>query len=238
MSDESSEQTLSNLSHEERRFEPPEDLARDANVRAEEYDHAAKDRLAFWAGAAERLSWGTKWDTVLDWDDPPFAKWFVGGTLNAAYNCVDRHVENGLGDRVAIDWVGEPADDRRTLTYSDLKDEVSKAANGLLELGVGKGDPVAIYLPMIPETVIAMLACARIGAIHTVVFGGFSADALVTRITDLDARVRHHRRRRLPPWRTVRAQAGRRRGDGALPRRADGARRQAHRTGRGVARRP
>ena len=189
MSDESSEQTLSNLSHEERRFEPPEDLARDANVTEEDHDRAAKDRLAFWADAAERLTWGTKWDTVLDWDDPPFAKWFVGGTLNAAYNCVDRHVDDGLGDRVAIHWIGEPEDDRRTLTYSDLKDEVSKAANGLLELGVSKGDPVAIYLPMIPETVIAMLACARIGAIHTVVFGGFSADALVTRITDLDAKV-------------------------------------------------
>ena len=126
---------------------------------------------------------------MLDWDDPPFAKWFVGGKLNAAYNCVDRHVENGLGDRVAFHWFGEPADDRRTLTYSDLQDEVCKAANGLLSLGVEAGDRVAIYLPMIPETVIAMLACVRIGAVHTVVFGGFSADALVTRITDLDARV-------------------------------------------------
>jgi acetyl-CoA synthetase len=189
VSDQSSESTLSNLGHEERRFEPPEDLAREANVKDEAYERAAKDRLAFWEEAAERLTWGKRWDTVLDWDNPPFAKWYVGGTLNAAYNCIDRHVEAGIGDRVAIHWVGEPEDDRRTFTYSDLKDEVSKAANALLELGVGKGDPVAIYLPMIPETVISMLACARIGAVHTVVFGGFSSDALVTRINELDARV-------------------------------------------------
>ena len=189
MSDQSSEQTLSNLGHEDRRFEPPEDLARDANVKEEAYERAAKDRLAFWEEAAERLTWGKRWDTVLDWENPPFAKWYVGGTLNAAYNCIDRHVEAGNGDRVAIHWVGEPEDDRRTFTYADLKDEVSKAANALLELGVGKGDPVAIYLPMIPETVISMLACARIGAVHTVVFGGFSSDALVTRINELDARV-------------------------------------------------
>jgi acetyl-CoA synthetase len=189
VSDQSSEQTLSNLGHEDRRFEPPEDLARDANVKEEAYERAAKDRLAFWEEAAERLTWGKRWDTVLDWGDPPFAKWYVGGTLNAAYNCIDRHVEAGTGDRVAIHWVGEPEDDRRTFTYADLKDEVSKAANALIELGVGKGDPVAIYLPMIPETVISMLACARIGAVHTVVFGGFSSDALVTRINELDARV-------------------------------------------------
>jgi acetyl-CoA synthetase len=189
VSDQSSEQTLSNLGHEDRRFEPPEDLARDANVKEEAYERAAKDRLAFWEEAAERLTWGKRWDTVLDWENPPFAKWYVGGTLNAAYNCIDRHVEAGNGDRVAIHWVGEPEDDRRTFTYADLKDEVSKAANALLELGVGKGDPVAIYLPMIPETVISMLACARIGAVHTVVFGGFSSDALVTRINELDARV-------------------------------------------------
>nr|MBA2739350.1 acetate--CoA ligase [Nocardioidaceae bacterium] len=119
----------------------------------------------------------------------PFAKWFVGGTLNAAYNCVDRHVEAGLGDRVAIHWVGEPADDTRTITYADLKDQVSKAANALAELGVVAGDRIAIYLPMIPETVIAMLACARIGAPHTVVFGGFSADALVDRVDALGCEV-------------------------------------------------
>ena len=121
---------------------------------------------------------------MLDWDDPPFAKWFVGGKLNASVNCVDRHVEAGHGDKVAFHWVGEPEDDTRTITYAELKDEVCRAANALTELGVSAGDRVAIYMPMIPETAIAMLACARIGAPHTVVFGGFSADALASRIDD------------------------------------------------------
>ncbi len=183
------DETLSNLLKEDRRFPPPEALAADANVKEEAYARAAEDREAFWAEAAERLSWGQKWDRVLDWDNPPFAKWFVGGTLNAAYNCVDRHVEAGNGDKVALHWVGEPADDTRDLTYSDLKDEVSKAANALTELGVAKGDRVAIYMPMIPETAIAMLACARLGAPHTVVFGGFSADALASRVDDCGAKV-------------------------------------------------
>ena len=145
--------------------------------------------MAFWAEQAERLDWDKKWDRVLDWDNPPFAKWFVGGTLNAAYNCVDRHVEAGRGDKVALHWVGEPEDDTRDLTYAELKDEVCKAANALTELGVETGDRVAIYMPMIPETVVAMLACARIGAPHTVVFGGFSADALA----DPDRRLRARR---------------------------------------------
>ena len=184
-----SEETLSNLSREDRTFEPPAELAEHANVTAEVYEHAAADREAFWAEAADRLSWETRWDRVLDWDDPPFAKWFSGGRLNAAYNCVDRHVEAGNGDRVAFHWVGEPADDTRTLTYAELKDEVSQAANALLELGVRAGDRVAIYLPMLPETVIAMLACARIGAPHTVVFGGFSSDALASRVADCQAKV-------------------------------------------------
>ncbi len=126
---------------------------------------------------------------MLDWWDPPFAKWFVGGRLNASYNCVDRHVEAGNGDRVAFHWVGEPEGDARDITYADLKDEVSQAANALTELGVEAGDRVAIYMPMIPETVVAMLACARIGAPHIVVFGGFSSQALVDRIQDCDARV-------------------------------------------------
>jgi acetyl-CoA synthetase len=181
-------ETLSNLLRENRRFEPPADLAKSANITAEAYDRANADRLGFWAEQAERLTWEQRWDQVLDWDNPPFAKWFVGGKLNAAYNCVDRHVEEGNGDRVAFHWVGEPGD-TRTLTYAELKDEVCKAANALTELGVQKGDRVAIYLPMILETVVAMLACARIGAPHTVVFGGFSADALVNRIQDCDARV-------------------------------------------------
>jgi len=173
----------------EQRYSPPADLAAAANAPAETYDQADEDRLGFWAEQAGRLSWGKQWDQVLDWDNPPFAKWFVGGTLNAAYNCVVRHVEAGFGDRVAIHWIGEPADDTRTITYSELKDDVCRAANALVELGVSAGDRVAIYLPMIPETVVAMLACARIGAPHTVVFGGFSADALVDRVNDLDCQV-------------------------------------------------
>ncbi|MDQ4007046.1 MAG: acetate--CoA ligase [Actinomycetota bacterium] len=182
------DQTLSNLLHENRRFEPPAELAKSANLTAEAYERADADRLAFWSEQAERLSWDKKWDRVLDWDNPPFSKWYVGGRLNAAYNCVDRHVEAGNGDRVAFYFEGEPGDSRE-ITYADLQREVCKAANALLELGVQAGDRVAIYMPMIPETVAAMLACARIGAPHTVVFGGFSADALKTRIHDCDARV-------------------------------------------------
>jgi acetyl-CoA synthetase len=185
----STEETLSNLLKEDRRFDPPEELAAEANLKEEAYQRADDDREAFWAEQAERLSWDQKWDQVLDWSDPPFAKWFVGGTINASYNCVDRHVENGLGDRVAIHWIGEPEDDARDLTYAELKDEVCKAANALTDLGVATGDRVAIYMPMIPEVVIAMLACARIGAPHTVVFGGFSADALADRIVDCGAKV-------------------------------------------------
>jgi acetyl-CoA synthetase len=184
-----SEETLSNLMHENRRFEPPADLAADANVKAEVYAEADADRLAFWEKAAERLSWDTRWDRVLDWDNAPFAKWFVGGKINAAYNCVDRHVEAGNGDKVAYHWVGEPEGDTRDITYAELKDLVCQAANALTDLGVKSGDRVAIYMPMIPETVVAMLACARIGAPHTVVFGGFSSTALRDRIQDCDARV-------------------------------------------------
>ncbi|WP_285495721.1 acetate--CoA ligase [Actinomadura sp. NBRC 104425] len=183
-----SQETLSNLLQETRRFSPPAELAESANVTAEAYEEAAADRLGFWARQAERLTWAKRWDTVLDWSNPPFAKWFVGGELNVAYNCVDRHVEAGLGDRVAYHWEGEPGD-TRTITYAELQREVSKAANALLELGVRKGDRVAIYLPMIPELPISMLACARIGATHSVVFGGFSADALRTRIDDAQAKV-------------------------------------------------
>ncbi|MDN5896751.1 MAG: acetate--CoA ligase, partial [Nocardioides sp.] len=175
--------------HEERRFPPPAKLAANANVTAEAYDRAANDFEGFWAEQAERLTWGQKWDRVLDWDNPPFAKWFVGGTINAAVNCVDRHVDAGNGDRVAIHFVGEPAEDARDYTYAQLKDEVCKATNALIELGVQKGDRVAIYMPMIPETVVTMLACARLGAPHTVVFGGFSADALASRIIDCGAKV-------------------------------------------------
>ncbi|NYD43622.1 acetate--CoA ligase [Nocardioides panaciterrulae] len=183
-----SNETLSNLSREERRFPPSEDFAANANLKEEAYERAANDLEGFWAEQAERLSWDQKWERVLDWDNRPFAKWFVGGKLNAAYNCVDRHVEAGHGDKVAFHWVGEPVDDTRTITYAEMKDEVCKAANALQELGVSTGDRVAIYMPMIPEAVIAMLACARIGAPHTVVFGGFSADALASRLVDCNAK--------------------------------------------------
>jgi acetyl-CoA synthetase len=171
---------------EGRTFPPPPELAAQANVGPEVYEEAAADRLAFWAKAARRLTWTQEWDEVLDWSNPPFAKWFVGGKLNVAYNCVDRHVEDGHGDQVAYYWEGEPGD-TRTITYAQLKNEVCKAANALIELGVQAGDRVAIYMPMIPETVIAMLACARIGAVHMVVFGGFSADALISRLNDAGA---------------------------------------------------
>ncbi|MEU7832630.1 MULTISPECIES: acetate--CoA ligase [unclassified Nonomuraea] len=181
-------QALSNLLQENRRFAPPADLAAAANVTSAAYAEASADRLAFWESAADRLTWAKRWETTLEWN-APFAKWFVGGELNVAYNCVDRHVEEGRGDKVAYHWEGEPEGDTRTLTYNDLKSEVSKAANALLELGVRKGDRVAVYMPMIPELPIAMLACARIGAVHSVVFGGFSATALKSRIDDADAKV-------------------------------------------------
>ncbi|GAA2932680.1 hypothetical protein GCM10020221_30610 [Streptomyces thioluteus] len=183
-----SNESLANLLKEERRFAPPAALAEQANVTAEVYERARADRLGFWAEQARRLSWQTEPTETLDWSNPPFAKWFADGRLNVAYNCVDRHVENGLGDRVAIHFEGEPGD-TRSITYAELQSEVSRAANALLELGVRPGDRVAIYLPMIPEAVVSMLACARIGAPHSVVFGGFSADALATRINDADARV-------------------------------------------------
>lgn len=183
-----SNESLANLLKEERRFAPPADLAANANVTAAAYEQAAADRLGFWAEQAKRLSWETAPTQTLDWSNAPFAKWFADGKLNVAYNCVDRHVENGLGDRVALHFEGEPGD-TRAITYAELQREVSKAANALTELGVRSGDRVAVYMPMIPEAVIAMLACARLGAPHSVVFGGFSADALATRINDADARV-------------------------------------------------
>ncbi len=155
-----------------------------ANGTAALYDEAAADHEGFWARQArERITWSTDFERTLDWDDAPFAKWFVGGRLNVAYNCVDRHVEAGNGDRVAIHFEGEGGD-TRTITYADLQREVCKTANALTELGVGTGDTVAIYMPMIPETVFTMLACARLGAPHSVIFGGFSAEALHTRIDD------------------------------------------------------
>jgi acetyl-CoA synthetase len=181
-----SDEALENLLHETREFPPPPAFAAAANAQADLYDEADTDRLAFWARQADRLAWDRPYEQVLDWSDAPFAKWFVGGRLNVAYNCVDRHVESGHGDQVAIHFEGEPGD-TRDITYADLQREVSRAANALTELGVGAGDRVAIYMPMIPEAIVAMLACARIGAPHSVVFGGFSAEALRSRIEDAEA---------------------------------------------------
>jgi len=182
------EPALDALLHENRRFEPPAELARDANAQRSLYDEAAGDRVAFWEKQAEWLRWEERWTTALEWE-PPYAKWFIGGKLNACVNAVDRHVEAGFGDKVAFEWVGDGERDSRTITYADLHREVCKAANGLASLGVQAGDRVAIYMPMIPETVVTMLACARLGAPHNVVFCGFSADALRGRVLDADARV-------------------------------------------------
>jgi acetyl-CoA synthetase len=170
-------------------YPPPAEFAENANATAELYREAEEDRLAFWAKQANRLSWETPFSQVLDWSDAPFAKWFVGGKLNAAYNCVDRHVEAGNGDRVAIHWEGEPVGDTRSLTYSDLLAEVSKAANALTNLGLVAEDRVAIYMPMVPEAIVAMLACARLGVMHSVVFAGYSASALRARIEDAQAKL-------------------------------------------------
>ena len=170
-------------------YPPSAEFAAAANADAGLYDAADRDRQAFWDEQARRLSWATPYTDVLDWSDAPFAKWFVGGTLNVAYNCVDRHVEAGNGDRVAIHWEGEPVGDQRTLTYAELKDEVCKAANALTELGLVSGDRVAIYMPMVPEAIVAMLACARLGVMHSVVFAGFSASALRARVEDAEAKV-------------------------------------------------
>jgi acetyl-CoA synthetase len=181
-------QTLDNLLTESRTFPPSDEFAQQANAKAELYDAADGDREAFWAEQAGALSWENTWDQVLDWTNPPFAKWFVGGKLNVAYNCVDRHVEAGNGDRVAIHWEGEPGDGR-TITYAELQREVSKTANALASLGLEAGDRVAIYLPMLPEAIFSMLACARLGLTHSVVFGGFSAEALRSRIDDAQAKL-------------------------------------------------
>ncbi len=181
-------EALENLLHEERRFPPPPEFMAQATASESLYEAAAKDRLAFWAEQAKVLEWAAPWDTVLDWSEAPFAKWFIGGRLNVAVNCVDRHVAAGHGDQVAIHFEGEPGD-TRDVTYADLQREVSQAAHALTALGVKAGDRVAIYLPMIPEAAVAMLACARIGAPHSVVFGGFSAEALRSRIADAEASV-------------------------------------------------
>ena len=181
-----SNEALENLLHEHRVFPPTPEFSAQANATAQMYDAAAQDRLAFWAEQARYLTWAEDFSEVLDWSNAPFARWFADGKLNVAYNCVDRHVEDGFGSQVAIRFEGEPGD-RRDVTYAELKDDVCRAANALVELGVGPGDRVAIYMPMIPEAIVAMLACARIGAAHSVVFAGFSAEALRSRIDDAQA---------------------------------------------------
>ena len=185
---EAPQQEIEVLLDEQRAWPPPETFRRQAWVQDDSiYREAEADPEAFWAREAERLDWTRRWDQVLDWR-PPFARWFVGGKLNASVNCLDRHLANGRGDRPAILWEGEPGD-TKTLTYNDLHREVCRFTNVLRSLGVGKGDRVAIYLPMIPELPVAMLACARIGAPHSVVFAGFSAQSLRDRINDAEAKV-------------------------------------------------
>jgi acetyl-CoA synthetase len=179
--------SIENLGHESRHFPPSAEFVAQANFKADIYATADADRLAFWESQARELTWDQPWSTVLDWQ-VPYAKWFVGGKLNASVNALDRHVAAGRGNRVAFHFEGEPGD-TRTITYSDLLVDVKKAANALTEIGVKAGDRVAIYMPMIPEAAVAMLACARIGAAHSVVFGGFSADALLSRIQDADAKL-------------------------------------------------
>ena len=182
-----SEETLDNLSSENRTFAPTPEFAAQANAQPSLYAEAASDHLAFWEKQAEALIWERKWDTTLQWN-APHAEWFVGGRINASVNALDRHVAEGHGGRIAFHFEGEPGD-TRTISYAQLLTDVSKAANALTSIGINAGDRVAIYMPLIPEAAVAMLACARIGAIHSVVFGGFSADALLSRIQDADAKL-------------------------------------------------
>jgi acetyl-CoA synthetase len=187
MSTEITGDSIENLSHENRHFPPSAAFAAQANAKSDLYAHAEKDRLAFWEEQARELTWDKHWETVLEWNSP-YAKWFIGGKINASVNALDRHVAAGRGDRTAFHFEGEPGD-TRTITYAQMLADVSKAAHALTQIGIKSGDRVAIYMPMIPEAAVAMLACARIGAVHSVVFGGFSADALLSRIQDADAKL-------------------------------------------------
>ncbi|MDQ1116401.1 acetyl-CoA synthetase [Microbacterium testaceum] len=179
---------IDHLLNETRRFAPSAEFAANAVADASLYERAAADREGFWADQARDLHWHTPFTRVLDWSNPPFAEWFADGELNVAYNCLDRHVEAGHGDRIALRWEGEPGD-QRNVTYAELTDEVKRLSNVLIDLGIERGDRVAIYLPMIPEAIASMLAVARIGAVHSVVFGGFSADSLRSRIDDAGAKL-------------------------------------------------
>ena len=179
--------SIENLSTEDRSFLPSSEFAAHSNAQPGLYAEADKDRLAFWDRQAHALTWEKKWDKTLEWE-VPYAQWFVGGKLNATVSALDRHIADGNGSRTAFHFEGEPGD-TRTISYSELLSDVSKASNALTSIGIKSGDRVAIYMPLIPEAVVAMLACARIGAIHSVVFGGFSADALLSRIQDADAKL-------------------------------------------------
>ena len=180
---------IDHLLNETRRFAPSAKFAANAVATSELFEQASADRLEFWADQARTLlHWDKPFTQTLDWSNPPFAKWFADGELNVAYNCLDRHVEAGNGERVALYWEGENGDSR-AVTYAELTDEVKRLANVLTGLGIGQGDRVAIYMPMIPEAIASMLAVARLGAIHSVIFGGFSADSLRSRIDDAGAKV-------------------------------------------------
>src|SRR3979411_451019 len=186
MTIQSGTHAIESMQLEERRYPPPPEFAKNANAKGDIYDRPFED---FWkAEALERISWFKPFDQVLEWK-LPYAKLFLNGKLNACYNCVDRHVEAGRGDKVAYFWEGEPVDETRTITFKDLQAGVVRFANGLKQLGVKKGTPVGIYMGMVPELPVAMLACARLGAPHTVVFGGFSADALSDRLNDMECEV-------------------------------------------------
>jgi acetyl-CoA synthetase len=188
MPDSKNPDEIDALLHEDRVFAPPESFRARANVRDNTpYDEADRDVEGFWATLASELEWSRRWTKVLDWD-PPHAKWFVDGQLNASVNCVDRHIRTARRNKAALIWEGEPGD-RRTLTYFDLYRQVCAFGNVLRSLGVQRGDRVAIYMPLVPELAIAMLGCARIGAAHSVVFGGFSAESLRDRINDQQAKV-------------------------------------------------
>ena len=187
MSAEKTGDSIENLSQENRLFPPSPAFAAQSNAKPDLYTRAESDRLTFWEEQARELTWDKPWDQVLEWN-PPYAKWFGGGKINASVNALDRHVAAGRGERIAFHFEGEPGD-TRTITYSQMLEDVSQAAHALTELGISAGDRVAIYMPMIPEAAVAMLACARIGAVHSVVFGGFSADALLSRIQDADAKL-------------------------------------------------
>ena len=184
----SSENEIANLLHENRRFPPSAEFAEQAIAGPKLYEEANADRLEFWAQQARNLHWHKPFTKTLDWSEAPFARWFEDGELNVSYNCLDRHVEAGWGKRVALFFEGEPGD-TKTFTYLDLLNEVKKAANVLTKLGIKAGDRVAIYMPLIPEALIAMQAVVRIGAVHSVVFGGFSADSLAARIQDAGAKL-------------------------------------------------